>query len=170
MTDHDEATYCAVHPDRETGLRCNKCERYMCAECAVLTPVGYRCRECVREHEDRFFSGTPLDYVIVFATGLVLTAAALGLMFVVGVLGWLLFVIILSIPLGGAVGETGLRLTKRRRGRYSGYVAAAGVVAGGAVFMLLTGWVLLPLPAWLNPALFIGIAAATTYGRFRVSI
>ena len=42
----DEVTYCAVHPDRETGLRCNKCGRLMCAECAVPTPVGYRCREC----------------------------------------------------------------------------------------------------------------------------
>lgn len=170
LTDHEEATFCTVHPDRETGLRCNKCGRYMCAECAVLTPVGYRCRECVRQHEDRFFAGTTLDYVIVFATGAILTAVALGLMFLVGVLSWLLFVIILSIPLGGAVGETALRLTKRRRGRYSGYVGAAGVVAGGVVFMVLTGWILLPLNFWLNPALFIGIAAMTAYGRFRVSI
>ena len=40
----EETTYCAVHPDRETSLQCNRCGRYMCVECAVHTPVGYRCR------------------------------------------------------------------------------------------------------------------------------
>jgi len=81
MTDQDsvmteEITYCEVHPDRETGLRCNKCGRLMCAECAVTTPVGYRCRECVRQHEDKFFTGTTTDYLIVFAVSAIF--AALG--------------------------------------------------------------------------------------------
>ena len=49
----DGLTYCEVHPDRETSLRCNKCGRLMCTECAVLTPVGYRCRECVRGQQER---------------------------------------------------------------------------------------------------------------------
>ena len=66
-TAHTDATFCAVHPDRETGLRCNRCGRLMCAECAVLTPVGYRCRECVRQQEDKFFNATQSDYVIITA-------------------------------------------------------------------------------------------------------
>jgi hypothetical protein len=35
-------------PDRETYLRCNRCERHICTSCAVLTPTGYRCKNCVR--------------------------------------------------------------------------------------------------------------------------
>ena len=40
--------YCDNHPNRETSLRCNRCERPSAATCAVLTPTGYRCKECVR--------------------------------------------------------------------------------------------------------------------------
>jgi len=53
-----EIHYCAKHPQRDTELRCNRCERYMCIDCAVRTPVGYTCRECVRGHEDKFFEGS----------------------------------------------------------------------------------------------------------------
>ena len=44
----NEKMYCYNHPQRETVLRCNRCERPMCTSCAVLTPTGYRCKECVR--------------------------------------------------------------------------------------------------------------------------
>jgi hypothetical protein len=40
--------HCYVHPNRETSLRCNNCDRPICAACAIRTPTGYRCRECVR--------------------------------------------------------------------------------------------------------------------------
>ena len=29
-------------------LRCNRCDKPICYDCAVRTPVGYRCKECVR--------------------------------------------------------------------------------------------------------------------------
>ena len=47
MTD-DTNLFCYVHPDRETLLRCNNCERPICTQCAVLTPTGYRCKECIQ--------------------------------------------------------------------------------------------------------------------------
>ncbi len=35
----DETTlHCYLHPERETLLRCNNCERPICTKCAVLTP------------------------------------------------------------------------------------------------------------------------------------
>ncbi len=37
---------CAWHPDRLTMLSCGRCDRPMCVNCAVETPVGMRCREC----------------------------------------------------------------------------------------------------------------------------
>lgn len=165
QTAHTDATFCAVHPDRETGLRCNKCGRLMCAECAVLTPVGYRCRECVRQQDDKFFKGTTADYAVVFGVSAVLSALGLFLLSLLG--GFLLFVILLAFPIGGAVGEAALRLTGRRRGRYSGQVAAAGVVVGVlALGLILTGGIVLSLTFLVYTA----VVAATVFGRFRLRI
>lgn len=37
---------CYRHPDRETLLHCGSCERPICTDCTVITPVGARCHEC----------------------------------------------------------------------------------------------------------------------------
>ncbi|MEV5165480.1 rhomboid family intramembrane serine protease [Streptomyces werraensis] len=39
---------CYRHPDRETGVRCTRCERPICPECMVEASVGFQCLECVR--------------------------------------------------------------------------------------------------------------------------
>ncbi len=164
----EELTYCEVHPDRETSLRCNKCNRLMCTECAVQTPVGYRCKQCVRQQEDKFFSATQTDYIVVFLTCAVLG----GIGAVVSLyIGFWIFILLLAAPVGGAIGEAALRLTKRRRGRYSGYIAAAGIVIGAliAVSLLVGGFeprVFLNVPVLL----FVGIAAFAVYGRYRMKI
>jgi membrane associated rhomboid family serine protease len=38
---------CPRHPDRETGLRCVRCDRPTCPECLREAPVGYQCVDCV---------------------------------------------------------------------------------------------------------------------------
>ncbi|RMF78990.1 MAG: hypothetical protein D6737_12980 [Chloroflexi bacterium] len=155
----DGWSYCEVHPDRETALRCNKCGRFMCAECAVQTPVGYRCKECVREQEDKFFSGTALDYIIIF--GIALALSFVGGIIVVNFLRWFLLAIFVSAPIGGGIGEVALRATKRRRGRYSAQVATMGVVLGGIAFLLVN-----PISALI----YIGVAGSAIYSRFQMRI
>lgn len=72
---HNEYQVCYKHPDRKTYLRCNKCGRPICMECAVQTPTGYRCKECVRDQQKVFDTAEPKDYliggIIAFALGLI---------------------------------------------------------------------------------------------------
>ncbi len=37
---------CSYHPNVLTGLRCNRCGKPICPQCAVRTPVGMRCPDC----------------------------------------------------------------------------------------------------------------------------
>jgi hypothetical protein len=125
----DSRTFCAVHPNIETSLRCNKCGRYMCSKCAVRTPVGYRCRECVHQQQDIFFSATQRDYVIAAIVSLVLSVPISYILPKIFLLGVILF----SIPAGGLIGEVVFRAMGRRRGRYTWAVVAGGIIAGAVV-------------------------------------
>ena len=129
----DGLTYCAVHPDRETSLRCNKCGRLMCAECAVLTPVGYRCRECVRGQQDRFLKASRADNVIVFVVCALLSGVMLTLVKLLPIP--LIFLLLLGLPAGGLVAELAFRAVGRRRSRHLGGIAAAGAALGALIGM-----------------------------------
>lgn len=134
VVDEDGNTYCQVHTDRETGLRCNNCTRLMCAQCAVSTPVGYRCEQCVREREAGFFNADTTYYVKLVAVTTVL--GALGA-FVANLIGFFLFVFFIAAFAGGIISEAALRVTRGKRGRYTAQAAAGGVVLGSVVMLLL---------------------------------
>ncbi|TDE12656.1 rhomboid family intramembrane serine protease [Jiangella asiatica] len=40
---------CYRHPDRETYIRCSRCERPICPDCMTAAPVGFQCPQCVAE-------------------------------------------------------------------------------------------------------------------------
>ena len=165
MTDaaiHDEIHFCAVHPERDTELRCNRCDRYMCIDCAKRTPVGYTCRECVRGHEDRFYQGTLVDYTLV---ALVSAAAGAVTIFAASLLGAFLILGFFVAPaIGGAAAQIALQVTGRRRGRQSGFVSAGALLIGGFVAWLLTGGV------GLFSLLYLALACSAAFARFKMSI
>jgi membrane associated rhomboid family serine protease len=40
---------CYRHGDRETYIRCSRCDRSICPECMVSAAVGFQCPECLKE-------------------------------------------------------------------------------------------------------------------------
>jgi hypothetical protein len=125
----DEKTYCAVHPTVETTLRCNRCGRYMCTRCAVLTPVGYRCKQCVHQQQDVFFGATQRDYLVAAGVSFALSIPISYLIPRIFLLG----VLILSLPAGALISEVVHRAVGHRRGRYTWIVVTGGIIAGALV-------------------------------------
>jgi len=126
MTASDAASAtCAYHPGRPATLRCNRCDRPICAKCAVLTPVGYRCKECVRGQQKIFETARWYDFAIAFVVSAV--AAALGSL-VVSFVGFFVFFIAPSIGVGTA--EIVRRAVRHRRSRYLPLVAGIGAAVG----------------------------------------
>jgi hypothetical protein len=109
MNDSNPVLYCANHPDVETGLRCNNCEKPICPKCAVLTPTGYRCKECVRSHQKVFDTAQWYDYPIAMVIAGVLSF--LGSL-IVGFIGF--FTLFIAPIIGVAVAEA-IRFSIRRR-------------------------------------------------------
>lgn len=136
-----ELLVCANHPGRQTNLRCNRCDKPICTQCARRTPVGYRCKTCVREQEDVFYTAEPRHYVI--ATAVALPLAILAALLVSLIPFWFLLIFI-APAMGTLIGRLTFLAIGRRRGRYVPYLAAA-LVALSAVGLLLMGGNLLSL-------------------------
>ncbi len=117
--------YCSNHPTVETSLRCNRCEKPICIKCAVLTPTGYRCKECVRGQQKTFDTARWSDYPLAF--GIVVVLAFLG-SFLSPILG---FLTIFVAPLVGAVTAEAVRfVVRRRRSRLLFQIIVAAAVLG----------------------------------------
>jgi hypothetical protein len=172
MTEQTPATYCANHPTRETVLRCNRCEKLICTECAVLTPTGYRCRECVREQQKVFDSAVWYDYLlgfgIAFLLSLVTSLIFAGIGMFLGL--WGIFLAIAGGPFAGvAIGESVRFIIKRRRARSLFMTIFAAVILGAlpAVIYFLSNF--LTFGVYIYPLIVQGIylftAAPTVYYR-----
>src|SRR5258706_3028881 len=92
--------YCYVHPTREATLRCKRCERYICTSCAVRTPTGYMCRNCIREHQKSFDTAEGPDFILGFMAAGLLSAVAT---FLVTLIGGIRFLCWFLIFLGGTL-------------------------------------------------------------------
>ncbi|MBN1311647.1 MAG: hypothetical protein JXB30_09525 [Anaerolineae bacterium] len=132
----DEKLFCTVHPTIETSLRCNKCNRPMCTKCAVRTPVGYRCKECVRGQQQIFYNARPIDLVIQGVVSFVLSliGATLASLLGGGML-WIMLIVGLAVASGAGalIADIAHRAAGKRRGRYSWLIVAAGIVSGALV-------------------------------------
>jgi hypothetical protein len=133
-----ETLFCYVHPNRETSLRCNNCERPICASCAVKTPTGYRCKECVRARQKSFETSEWYDFLVGGVIAAFLSGIASGLVAAVGgigLFGW--FLIAAGAPTAGMIIAEAVRAaTKKRRSRSLFITVSIGVVVGALPIIL----------------------------------
>ncbi len=179
-TDSSQATpeqtqpvqYCANHPGRETVLRCNRCDKPICYDCAILTPVGYRCRECVRGQRAKYYNGAVLDPFVGALIGLILGVlagvAAFLFLRIFGIFGF--FIALFAGPAAGGIIAEGVRRgVRRRRARYLNGVVVIATLAG----MFLAGLFLFGPRAFGNlfgllPVLLFALGMASTiYARLQ---
>lgn len=182
-TDAMPTPRCANHPDRETLLRCNRCEKPICLQCAVLTEVGYRCKECVRGQQAAYYNATSYDLPIAAVVALV-SGAVLGVLayLFLRAFGWFSFLgaLLIGPAAGGIIAETVRRAVRKRRARGMRLTATiatvVGVFLGGLLLYLvppMMGGHMASVGGWLFSAIFFrldvlllaGLAASTVYAR-----
>jgi hypothetical protein len=172
----DGVMVCANHPNRETTLRCNRCGKPICTRCAVHTPVGYRCRECVRGQQTVFETVRPSDYIITVVVSAIGVGLATAILMILSFWG-----LIVAPVAGGALAEVVRWAVRRRRGRRLGLAAIGGGIVGllphlASPVSLLLGANSSPRASAvvggaalgaLLPVLIAGLIISTLYARLR---
>ncbi|MFI9840301.1 rhomboid family intramembrane serine protease [Nonomuraea sp. NPDC051941] len=81
---------CYRHPEKETWVRCQRCERPICPDCMRDAAVGFQCPECVAEGNKGIrqakstFGGSVVRTPIVTYTILVLNVLVFGAQYLTG--------------------------------------------------------------------------------------
>ena len=118
---------CYRHPERETFVRCGRCDQPICMGCAMQGPVGLRCKTCGKPARDALAS-LRLSQV---AIGLLVAA---GLSAVVGYFGaqfgW--FMIVVGFFAGSVIAEALDRTIGIKRGPRILAIAVTGTWSAGS--------------------------------------
>lgn len=161
-----ETLFCYVHPTRETALRCNNCERPICASCAVRTPTGYRCKECVRNRQKTFDTSEWYDYVVGFLIAAVLSGIASFLVTLIGGIGFFgYFLIAAGAPTAGVIISEAVRAATRKRRSRPLFITVAVAVVLGALPVILVQLLTMNLFGLLFQAIYLFIVTPLVYTR-----
>ena len=125
--------HCYRHPDRETLIRCGRCDRPICLQCQVRHPVGVRCRDCAQIRKDPLTSLTPAQYGLAFVSAL---GASIVGGFIAPFLG-LLFAFFVGPIIGGAIAEFVGRVIGYKRGLPLQVLVAVCIVLGVLIAQLV---------------------------------
>ena len=127
LAEADAALRCYRHPERETWVRCGRCDRPICPRCAMQGPVGFRCRQCGRPAFDPLTSFTPVQ----LAGGL---ALAVGAGIIAGLVATRIgfFVILVGWFAGTFIADAVMRAVGFKRGPIMVGILFGGILAGTA--------------------------------------
>ena len=157
MTD---SLYCANHPQTETMLRCNRCEKPICIKCAVLTDTGYRCKECVRGQQKTFDTALWYDYVLGFAVAVILSFVGSRIASFIG-----FFTILLAPFAGVVIAEAARFVIRKRRSKRLYQIIALGAAVGSLFSLLIALLNGFGLFSMLWPTIYAFIVTTTVYYR-----
>ena len=149
--DSQGALFCYRHPTRETYIRCGRCERPICTSCAMLGPVGSRCKTCGKPAFDPLTSFTPFQ--LVAGGGL-----SIGGGFVGGLLGSStggIFGILVGFFVGGLLAEAVMRVVGFKRGPIMIAMVMGGIAIGAVLGLGYTLWPYLSLATAGQPGMEI---------------
>ena len=123
--------------DNYIGLRCNKCNKPINPADAVLTPTGYRCKECVRGQQKIFDTTKPFDSVLGFLVAGLIAFAGSWLASRIG------FITLLLAPGVGLLISNAVRMAvSHRRSAKLNNAVLTGAVVGCAPLLIMA---LIPL-------------------------
>ncbi len=126
-----EADAHQVWQDEDPVLRCNRCGKPIDARNAILTPIGYRCKECVRGQQKIFDTSKALDPVIAFFIAALVSFAGSWL---VAPLGFI--IILVASGLGLLIYNLTRLALKRRRGTKIDLAILFGALIGASPLLL----------------------------------
>lgn len=134
---------CTWHPERETLLRCNRCDRPMCPDCSRQHPVGLRCKACAKETRSPLYQVDAkgwLGAAVLGAFGGLAAGVLVTLLFgLVGGFFSLIVGVLAGGPLGAGVAEAVSRGSGRKRGRGLQWLTGVAII-GGALAASAFGW------------------------------
>lgn len=125
--------HCYRHPERETWVRCGRCDQPICMKCAMEGPVGLRCKTCGKPSRDALASMRVSQIVIA-------AVLALGGGAIVGYAGTAIgyFGLVVAFFGGGIIAEVIDRAIGIKRGPRIIAIAVPGIVVGGLVGVSLS--------------------------------
>lgn len=120
-------TTCSYHPNVRTRLRCSRCGKPICPQCAVRTEVGLRCPDCAGVRGLPTYRTPPGSLAKAVGGGLIVAV-------LVALLWWQfpIWNFYLALLLGFGVVETMARIVREKRGRDL-QIATIAVIAFGLV-------------------------------------
>ena len=123
-----EINYCTKHPNKQTNLRCNRCNELICPLCMVASPVGIRCLNCGKSTPLPTYSLTSYDLVKAIATSITLGLLA-GFIFLVIIQKLPYILILASMALWGYIlGQVISLATGKKRGLSLQIIGIVGIV------------------------------------------
>lgn len=90
-------TVCYRHPDKSTGVTCQRCDRFICSQCMHQASVGSHCPECVASGKQKVYTRSNLPGSRAIVTTVLLAIAGVAFLAQVAFLG----------ANGGAAGRVG---------------------------------------------------------------
>ncbi len=80
------STYCYRHPDRETGVSCQRCDRFICVDCSSPGAIGFLCPEDAKDRvkikkatfQKSLVSSAPITFILIAINILVFVAQLLS--------------------------------------------------------------------------------------------